>query len=44
MHLKFERLSLGVTVSLTLVLALILVSANLMQWFFHSPSTVMPPH
>jgi cytochrome c oxidase subunit 4 len=44
MHLKYERLSLGVTVSLTLVLALILVSANLMQWFFHSPSTVMPPH
>lgn len=44
MHLKFERLSLGVTVSLTLVLALILVSANLMQWFFQSPSTVMPPH
>jgi len=44
MHLKFERLSLGVTVSLTLVLALILVTANLMQWLFHSPSTVMPPH
>jgi len=44
MHLKFERLSLGVTVSLTLVLALILVAANLMQWLFHSPSTVMPPH
>ncbi len=44
MHLKFERISLGVTVSLVLVLALILVTANLMQWLFHSPSTVMPPH
>ena len=43
MHLKYERISLGVTVSLTLVLALILVTANLMQWLFHSPSTVMPP-
>lgn len=43
MHLKFERVSLGVTVSLTLVLALILVTANMMQWLFHSPSTVMPP-
>jgi cytochrome c oxidase subunit 4 len=44
MHLKFEKVSLGLTVSLTLVLALILVTANLMQWVFHSPSTVMPPH
>lgn len=44
MHLKFERVSLGLTVSLTLVLALILVTANMMQWLFHSPSTVMPPH
>jgi len=43
MHLRFERVSLGITVSLTLVLALILVFANMMQWLFHSPSTVMPP-
>jgi cytochrome c oxidase subunit 4 len=43
MHLKFEKVSLGLTISLTLVLALILVTANLMQWIFHSPSTVMPP-
>ena len=44
MHLKFERVSLGITVSLTLVLAFILVTTNLGQWLFHSPSTVMPPH
>ena len=43
MHLRFERVSLGITISLTLVLALILVFANMMQWLFHSPSTVMPP-
>ena len=43
MHLKFEKVSLGLTISLTLVLALIFVTANLMQWIFHSPSTVMPP-
>ena len=42
MHLKFERMSLGLTVSLTLVLALILVMMNLGQWFFHSPSVEMP--
>lgn len=43
MHLKFERVSLGLTVSLTLVLALILVMMNLGQWLFHSPSVEMPP-
>ncbi|MGH9442323.1 MAG: cytochrome C oxidase subunit IV family protein [Thermoanaerobaculia bacterium] len=43
MHLRYERVSLGITISLTLVLALILVFANMMQWLFHSPSTVMPP-
>lgn len=43
MHLRFERVSLGITISLTLVLALIFVFANVMQWLFHSPSTVMPP-
>ena len=43
MHLRFERVSLGITISLTLVLALILVFANMLQWLFHSPSTVMPP-
>jgi caa(3)-type oxidase subunit IV len=43
MHLKFERLSLGLTVSLTLVLALILVMMNLGQWLFHSPTVEMPP-
>jgi|PersoiStandDraft_1058852.scaffolds.fasta_scaffold17242_3 cytochrome c oxidase subunit IV len=43
MHLKFERVSLGITVSLTLVLALILIVAILGQWIFHSPSVEMPP-
>lgn len=43
MHLRFERVSLGITISLTLILALILVFANMLQWLFHSPSTVMPP-
>ena len=43
MHLRWERVSLGITISLTLILALILVGANMMQWLFHSPSTVMPP-
>jgi len=43
MHLKFERVSLGLTVSLTLVLALIFVVFNLGQWLFHSPSVQMPP-
>jgi caa(3)-type oxidase subunit IV len=44
MHLKFERLSLGLTVSVTLVLALIFVMMNLGQWLFQSPTVVMPPH
>lgn len=44
MHLKFERMSLGLTVSLTLVLALILVMMNLGQWLFHSPTVEMPPN
>jgi cytochrome c oxidase subunit 4 len=43
MHLKFERVSLGVTVSLTLVLALVLIVTILGQWIFHSPSVEMPP-
>ena len=43
MHLKFERVSLGVTVSLTLVLALILIVINVGQWIFQSPSVEMPP-
>ena len=42
MHLKFERVSLGVTVSLTLVLALILIVINVGQWVFQSPSVEMP--
>jgi cytochrome c oxidase subunit 4 len=44
MHLKFERVSLGFTVSLTLGLALIFVGVCLGQWYFHSPSLIMPPH
>ena len=43
MHLRFERVSLGVTVSLTLVLALILIVVNMGQWIFQSPSVEMPP-
>jgi cytochrome c oxidase subunit 4 len=43
MHLRFERVSLGITISVTLALALVLVFAIMMQWLFHSPSTVMPP-
>ena len=43
MHLRFEKVSLSIVISMTLVLALILVFANMMQWLFHSPSTVMPP-
>jgi cytochrome c oxidase subunit 4 len=42
MHLRFERLSLSLTICLTLVLALILVGMNLGQWFFHSPTIEMP--
>jgi cytochrome c oxidase subunit 4 len=43
MHLRFERLGLSLIVSLTLLLALILVVMNLGQWWFHSASVVMPP-
>ena len=43
MHLRFERISLSIVISMTLLLALILVFANMLQWLFHSPSTVMPP-
>ena len=42
MHLRFERVSLSIVISLTLVLALILVGINLGQWFFHSATIEMP--
>src|SRR5258706_16406840 len=42
MHLRFERVSLSLVISLTLILALILVGVNFGQWLFHSPTIEMP--